>query len=26
MIEDAITPARVKKRDSAIFLFIAKKK
>ncbi len=26
MIEDIITPARVKKRDSAIFLFIAKKK
>lgn len=26
MIEDALTPARVKKRDSAIFLFIAKKK
>lgn len=26
MIEDAVTPARVKKRDSAIFLFIAKKK
>jgi len=26
MIEDAFTPARVKKRDSAIFLFIAKKK
>lgn len=25
MIEDAITPARVKKRDSAIFLFTAKK-
>lgn len=26
MIEDAVTPSRVKKRDSAIFLFIAKKK
>ncbi len=26
MLEDAITPARVKKRDSAIFLFISRKK
>ena len=26
MVEDAITPARVKKRDSAIFLFISRKK
>jgi SAM-dependent methyltransferase len=26
MLEDALTPKRVKKRDSAIFLFIAKKK